>query len=118
MVELKPTSGGKHKGSKSIYDQYKTLDDAYFSGVVVTHGSPRQHIWTFAAGAVENFTSYLYFNMCQCDTKYNIPIPPFVGENYFCESGYIRSNYYDDGSHYTVRDWASPQSLCDLCLWL
>ena len=59
MVELKPTSGGKHKGSKSIYDQYKTLDDAYFSGVVVTHGSPRQHIWTFAAGAVENFTYIL-----------------------------------------------------------
>ena len=32
-----------------------TIDDAYFSGVGVMHGSPRQHIWTFAAGAAENF---------------------------------------------------------------
>ena len=31
-----------------------TINDAYFSGVAVMHGSPRQHIWTFACGPFEN----------------------------------------------------------------
>ena len=26
-----------------------TIDDAYVDGVSLTHGSPQQHIWTFAA---------------------------------------------------------------------
>jgi hypothetical protein len=68
-----------------------TIDDAYFSGVAVMHGSPRQHIWTFAAGAAENFT-YSQYN-CPCDTTYNIRIPPFVAEDYFCESGYVHPGY-------------------------
>ena len=68
-----------------------TIDDAYFSGVAVMHGSPRQHIWTFAAGATENYT-YSQYN-CPCDTTYNIRIPPFVAEDYFCESGYVHPGY-------------------------
>ncbi len=27
-----------------------TIDQAYVDGLSVTHGSPRQHIWSFAAG--------------------------------------------------------------------
>ena len=70
-----------------------TTDDAYFTGVAVMHGSPRQHIWTFAAGEVENYTSEAS-TLCPCDTTFNIPIPPFVGEDYFCESGYVWPGYY------------------------
>ena len=71
-----------------------TTDDAYFSGVAVMHGSPRQHIWTFAAGVVENYTLEAS-TLCPCDTTFNISIPPFVGEDYFCESGYIYPGYSD-----------------------
>ena len=59
---------------------------AYFDGVAVMHGSPRQHIWSFVAGVLENY--HLPITMCPCDTTRNIPIPPFVGEDYFCESGH------------------------------
>ena len=72
---------------------YNTTDDAYFSGVAVMHGSPRQHIWTFAAGSWENYTLEAH-HLCPCDTTFNISIPPFVGEDYFCESGYIRPGYF------------------------
>ena len=34
-----------------------TIDGAYVSGVSVTHGTPRYHIWTFANGAAELETS-------------------------------------------------------------
>ena len=80
---------------------YTTIDDAYFSGVAVMHGSPRQHIWTFAAGVVENYTLVVH-DLCPCDSTFNILIPPFVGEDYSCESGYIYPGYLDTESLYTL----------------
>ena len=62
-----------------------TIDGAYVCGVSLTHGSPRQHIWTFAAGASE--TAYTWVDACPCDATINIAIPSFVGGDYFCESG-------------------------------
>ena len=63
--------------------QATTIDEAYVSGVSLTHGSPRQHIWTFAAG----ITYRNQEDACPCDDTVTISIPPFVGEDYFCESG-------------------------------
>ena len=62
-----------------------TIEGAYVSGVSLTHGSPRQHIWTFAAGSYE--TDFNDQDACPCDATVNITIPPFVGGDYFCESG-------------------------------
>ena len=63
-----------------------TIEGPYVQGVSLTHGSPRQHIWTFAAGFSENTPTYI--GACPCDTTINITTPPFVGGDYFCESGY------------------------------
>ena len=75
-----------------------TIDGAYVSGVSLTHGSPRQHIWTFAAGNRENYPTYT--GSCPCDASINITIPPFVGGDYFCESGHnsgpVRYKFYPD----------------------
>ena len=71
------------------YDEGRatTIDEAYVAGVSLTHGSPRQHIWTFAAGISEERPTFN--DACPCDaTGINIAIPPFVGECYFCESGW------------------------------
>ena len=62
-----------------------TIDEAYVAGVSLTHGSPRQHIWTFAAGISEDRPTRN--DACPCDATINISIPPFVGGDYFCESG-------------------------------
>ena len=62
-----------------------TIDGAYVSGVSLTHGSPRQHIWTFAAGISEDEPTR--DDACPCDATISINIPPFVGGDYFCESG-------------------------------
>ena len=76
-----------------------TTDDAYFSGVNIMHGSPRQHIWTFVVGIMENYTSSS--SLCPCDVRYYQALPPFVGEDYFCESGYISPGYWDRVSQLT-----------------
>ena len=65
--------------------QVTTIDGPYVSGVSLTHGSPRQHIWTFAAGASEHEPTR--DDACPCDATIGIAIPPFVGEDYFCEAG-------------------------------
>ena len=72
------------------YHHRTTIDSAYVCGVSLTHGSPQQHIWTFAAGYGEHLSTYA--GICPCDATINITIPPFVGGDYFCESGYNSGN--------------------------
>ena len=69
-----------------------TIDGAYVSGVSLTHGSPRQHIWTFASGRSE--VNPTWDDVCPCDASITINVPPFVGGDYFCESG---GNTVSDG---------------------
>ena len=71
-----------------------TIDEAYVSGVSLTRGSPRQHIWTFAAGRSEALPNL--DDVCPCDATINITIPPFVGGDYFCESGANFGYHGDD----------------------
>ena len=74
-------------------DQTLTIDDNYLDGVSITHGhSPRKHIWSFAA-ALHEFTSDVL--VCPCsktDTPYSGVVPPFIGNDYFCDSG-SRNNF-------------------------
>ena len=69
----------------------QTIEGYYVDGVSLTHGSSgsRQHIWTFAAGAVENNPSTYPLYSCPCaDRAHTLALVPyFVGNDYFCESG-------------------------------
>ena len=52
----------------------------------MTYGFPRNHIWTFVAGYSKD-DNYKYMENCPCTLYPGPSAPPFVGENYFCESG-------------------------------
>ena len=82
-----------------IQNQALTIDDTYIDGVSLTHGSkPRKHIWSFAAALDEEQTSPT--SRCPCITEVSTPIPPWVGNDYFCDSGakenFQRIFYPDD----------------------
>ena len=64
----------------------RTIEESYVDGVSLTHGvtGERQHIWTFAAGLNEISDPVL---VCSCHT--DDASPPYVGEDYFCETGNI-----------------------------
>ena len=49
-----------------------SIDDPYVDGLSVTHGSPRQHIWTFVA----DYTPLRPVGIS----------PPYVGDDYFCDA--------------------------------
>ena len=92
---------GYQQGHTDAFEAYHdegrvtTIDGAYVAGVSLTHGSPRQHIWTFAAGSYEEDNDQ---EACPCDTTFSINIPLFVGGDYFCESG-VNSGSSTSGFH-------------------
>ena len=109
-----PVSGGEYSrvcgrikayqwGSPDTFWSYHSglvtiIDGAYVDGISLTHNSPRQHIWTFVAGWTEgNPTSS---HVCPCDASRTIHIPPFVRNDYFCESGV--NEPWDGSRHYTL----------------
>ena len=59
--------------------------DSYIDGVSITHGQPRQHIWSFAAG-LDEVGSFPELN-CPCTSSGTAVPPPFVGNDYFCATG-------------------------------
>ena len=63
------------------------IDSNYVDGVSITHGSPRQHVWSFGAYSSDTTTSLS--SLCPCSQpSLNVPPPPsFVGNNYFCDTG-------------------------------
>ena len=70
-------------------DRSATIDGNYVDGISLTHGhNPRKHIWTFAA-AIHEVTTIHRQALCPCTNINNpasIPIPPFVGNDYFCDT--------------------------------
>ena len=61
-----------------------TINENYVDGISLTHGNPRQHIWTFAA-AVDEFE---IISTCPCiNSTSSLSPPAFVGEDYFCDTG-------------------------------
>ena len=68
----------------------RSIESYYVDGVSLTHGPPgaRQHIWTFAA-AFREITGSYHCCLCPCANRNTqiAPIPSFVGNDFFCESG-------------------------------
>ena len=67
------------------------IDGNYVDGLSLTHGvqGSRTHIWTFASGLFERSRNDSLpgpaFH-CPCDDGNTYSSPPFVGNDYFCES--------------------------------
>ena len=68
-------------------DDLKTIDDTYVDGITLTQGSPRRHVWTYAAYAHEERV-----DKCPCaipQGNATHPPPNFIGEDYYCETGRV-----------------------------
>ena len=78
-----------------------TIDNYYVDGVSITHGAPgsRQHVWTFAAIQESGY--------CPCSYVSPQSTPPYVGNDYFCETG------NDDNVHGFIARWYINDTLWD-----
>ena len=85
-----PVSGGQYNkicgritayqygNPDAFYNTGRSIDQAYACGVSVTHGTPRNHISTFAAGTSEGPTGSSY--SCLCDSTATITYSSICGE--------------------------------------
>ena len=79
---------GRHTGPKNI-------DSHYVDGLSITYGSPRKHLWTYAAGLKE-IEAYVG-DTCPCATNPGYSPPSFVGNDFYCESanqGHWEAQWY------------------------
>ena len=95
----------------------RNLDSPYVYGVSITHGSPRNHIWTYAAGLTEGAYYDKSVN-CPCahpNHPNNSVIPSFVGDNYYCESGNPGTWWENDFLYNTDPLWDGQQCEGECC---
>ena len=72
------------------------IESAYIDGVSITHGSPREHIWTFVTAPDER-TSRVLGDTCACirnNQRDNTRISSFAGNDYFCDTGTQILSFY------------------------
>jgi dynein heavy chain len=82
----------------------------YVDGVTLTHSSPRQHIWTFAAARDE----VIGYCPCSSTSEQGRMPPEFVGNDYFCDAGnetYGGPVFYADNPLWDGAG-CGPQSTC------
>ena len=91
--------------------------DLVVDGILISHGETRQHIWVYATGRQKaNLTlpSNRQNRLCPCHPQFNGEVPPFIGNDYYCDSG-VESNAVD-GQFYTTPLWTdegcAPSDCC------
>ena len=77
---------------------FTEIEDPYVDGVVITRGTEKEHVWTFAAGS-EDYPS----------------IPSFVGQDYFCEARSVVGTgpFYSDDPLWDGEDCGTGSSCCN-----
>ena len=97
-----------------------SIDGNYVDGISLTVGSPRTHIWSFAAG-LDEVGTFPHFN-CPCtnvNQASSAKSPPtFVGNDYFCDTGsegrYNSGTFYSDDPLWDGSGCGPLNSCCDL----
>ena len=107
-----PDAFGPYQGNNP-----PTIDGGYVDGISITHGSsPRQHIWTLAA-ALHEVTTHPH-SICPCtNNAATINIPPFVGNDYFCDTAsenYVQFRFYPDDPLWDGEGCGPPNTCCSL----
>ena len=104
-------------GSLDITDAFFTdrnIDSIYLDGVSLTHGNPRQHIWSFAAALDRTATSQYVTAHCPClhaSAAAGQP-PSFVGSDYFCDAGIEKYVSGSPRDFYPVPLWTDANCVC------
>ena len=108
---------GYNHGFYDYHANRGTLNSAYVDGLSLTHGSPPTHIWTFASGVFSSNTSVCLNTVtrCPCELGNTYSSPPFVGNDYFCESVATVDNwninplqFYPDNALWDGQDHLNP----------
>ena len=78
---------GRPNAFSAYHGHQRSIDSYFLDGIVLTYGSPRCHIWSFAVADDQIYNSD---SNCPCTSESSFPgtIPPYVQNDYFCDSGH------------------------------
>ena len=80
---------GSGDGLDAIFTT-KVIDNPYVDGLSITYSSPRQHLWTYAAG---------HNGRCLChSSSFASPSPSFIGQHFYCD-GWSKQNSTTEPPH-------------------
>jgi len=94
---------GYQKGRSSSFAGYSFnsfhIDhtSGYADGLLITYGSPRNHIWSYVNGLYDRHTNQVN---CPCASSISLTPPPFVGTDYYCESGVHNHRNFANTAYY------------------
>ena len=76
----------------------------HMDGLSITHGDPRQHIWSYVAGIHDGIESTNNGN-CPCATNPGPQPTSFVGFEHYCESGINSGRFNVNTSYFSDPLW-------------
>ena len=93
------------------------INTYYADGVSLTHGNPREHIWTLMSGPRDR---NIFSNKCPCTSVGAYLAPSFVGSDYYCEAGYQggiadgpqHGEFYSSDRLWDGKDCGSSETAC------
>ena len=93
-----------------------TIDGTYIDGVSITHGRhPRKHVWSFAAAIDETRADRLVCPCTKTDAVFTGVVPPFIGQDYFCDTGSRYTHQKRIYSHDPLWDGSGCGSTSSCC---
>ena len=90
--------------------------DLVIDGVLISHGKAQKHIWAYATARKKGNVNLLDLKdrICPCHPQFNGQVPPFIGNDYYCDSG-VESDPVE-GQFYTTPLWTgegcAPPQCC------
>ena len=106
--------GYTHGRGFSFYNYYHNpnvgISEQYLSGVSITHDN--KHIWSYVNGYEEHYVHDDLSCPCSIGNSFNTT-PPFVGNDYYCESGRFDNSYPDDYLFFNDPLWDGQQCNSD-----
>ena len=110
---------GYQYGSTDSFVREQTLDSYYVYGVSITHGTPRNHIWTLASGLTSSSAIGWAGHNCPCsdpEANRHLQSLTFVGDNYYCESAVTSGSMVTDNFLYNNDPlWDGQQCEAQCC---
>ena len=91
-----------------------SIDSHYMAGISLTHGQPREHIWSLVNAKSEAHSS----ESCPCIRAGGTRPPSFVSNDYFCDSAVSLSNivdgaFYPDDPLWDGQGCGGTNTCCD-----
>lgn len=88
-------------------DPNPSIETPYLDGLSLTYGAAgsRQHIWSFVAAVGEGDYPAIWRCDCSSAASWGLTTPPYVGNNYFCDTGNHAPDWQYDITYYNDTLW-------------